>query len=288
VATLVNAVRKRLQSDHAERWREHSSSKEPTEFFHYTSAQGLKGILESKSFFASDVLSLNDYSEVVHGRDMFFDLLKAKSTALAENLLQALQTGNGLLGLGEKWFVYVFCLCAKKDVLSQWRGYSGGTGGFAIGLDAKKLEERIQQADFAVLKMLYNRKDQQRILSETLSSFERVCEEYPPQSKTDVTDVLEEMALILLQTILYFKHPAFHEEEEWRIVKIEPSDPAAFRLRGSEIVPYITVHFEPDLLKTILHGPGLSTPINDTSIRRLADQFGYDHVTIEKSDIPLR
>jgi hypothetical protein len=24
------------------------------------------------------------------------------------------------------------CFCAKGDLLSQWRGYAGGTGGFAL------------------------------------------------------------------------------------------------------------------------------------------------------------
>ncbi|QBJ94655.1 DUF2971 domain-containing protein [Rhodococcus sp. ABRD24] len=28
---------------------------------------------------------------------------------------------------------FAICLCEKGDLVSQWRGYAGGTGGFAIG-----------------------------------------------------------------------------------------------------------------------------------------------------------
>ena len=34
------------------------------------------------------------------------------------------------------------CFCEKGDLLSQWRGYAGGTGGFAIGIDRDGLKNR--------------------------------------------------------------------------------------------------------------------------------------------------
>src|ERR1035437_2533991 len=96
----VKEAEERLQSSHDERWRAHNQSNEPPEFFYYCSAQGLKGILESRLFFASDVLSLSDYSEVVHGRDMACELLKKRSSPLAEHLPDAVEQSGRLGGRG--------------------------------------------------------------------------------------------------------------------------------------------------------------------------------------------
>ena len=283
----VKEAEERLQSSHDARWRAHNHSNEPPEFFHYCSAQGLKGILESRLFFASDVLSLSDYSEIFHGRDMACELLKKRSSPLAEYLHDAFQRGRRLGGLGETWFGHVVCLCGSKDVLSQWRGYSG-TGGFAIGLDPAKLEQRVKQSDFAILKMVYDREEQHRVLAEVIENFEEVFREFAPKSVDEFNPVILKMALILFNTFFYFKHPAFHQENEWRILKINPQEKVQFWLRGADLVPYVPLKFEPDLVKTILHGPGLTSGINDSSIRRLADTLGFAHVNVEKSDIPLR
>ena len=246
----LKEAEERLQSSHDERWHAHNHSNEPPEFFHYCSAQGLKGILESRLFFASDVLSLSDYSEVVHGRDMACELLKKRSSPLAEHLHDAFQQGRRLGGLGETWFVHVVCLCGSKDVLSQWRGYSG-TGGFAIGLDPAKLEQRVKQSDFAILKMVYDREEQQRVLAEAIENFEEVFRELAPDSLNEVNAVITKMAQILFNTLIYFKHPAFHQENEWRILKIDPQEKVKFWLRGADLVPYVPLKFEPNLVKTI-------------------------------------
>lgn len=179
----VEEAERRLQSAHNERWREHRNVPDPPEFFHYCSAQGLKGILKDRFFRASDILSLTDYSEVVHGREMACELLRESSTPLAECLLEPLQQ---VVGLGKKWFVHVVCLCASRDVLSQWRGYSG-VGGFAIGLDPEKLEQRVKQLHFGVLRMLYDRGQQRKILKESIENFEAVFSEFGPNSTIDAS-----------------------------------------------------------------------------------------------------
>ncbi|MDP5226147.1 MULTISPECIES: hypothetical protein [Arthrobacter] len=35
---------------------------------------------------------------------------------------------------------YVACFCGDVDLLSQWRGYGGGIGGFSIGFARERLE----------------------------------------------------------------------------------------------------------------------------------------------------
>lgn len=287
----LESAEKQLQQQDAELWQAYDGADPPSELFHYCSAPGLFGILSSKVFFASDVLSLNDSSEIVHGRDMACELLKRDSTPLALALWDGFQLGRGLAGLGETWFAHVVCFCQTRDVLSQWRGYSG-KGGFAIGLDFAKMRERAERSEFALLRMLYDRDEQHKILSRTLENFKEVFGQYGPESPKEANAVLPKMAMILLGSMVRFKHPAFHEENEWRILMIEPMESAVtktcFLVREADVVPYTVLKFDPKLVTTVLHGPGLSSGINDISIPRFVNFLEFAHTKVEKSEIPLR
>jgi len=50
--------------------------KEPDIIFHYTSLEGLLGIIKSKSIWATNVFYLNDASELNYSRKLFIDQLR--------------------------------------------------------------------------------------------------------------------------------------------------------------------------------------------------------------------
>jgi hypothetical protein len=43
---------------------------------HYTTAEGLKGIIENQEIWASDIFSLNDAKEIYHGRDLLLHCVR--------------------------------------------------------------------------------------------------------------------------------------------------------------------------------------------------------------------
>ncbi len=49
--------------------------KKQTYLYHYTSAEGLKGILEDRRIWASDIFYLNDWTELFLGRDAMIEHL---------------------------------------------------------------------------------------------------------------------------------------------------------------------------------------------------------------------
>jgi hypothetical protein len=122
---IVERMTKRLWSRNLPEW---------SILYHYTSAAGLHGILNSQLLHASSIQFMNDANELRYAADLVTRVLTEMKDSLEDKsnsvlYEQLLHTFNLLGG---------FQICAvafseDRDDLSQWRGYGGGTGGFALG-----------------------------------------------------------------------------------------------------------------------------------------------------------
>lgn len=130
--------------------------------YHYTSAAGLAGIVDGRrdanvsrrlTFFASDVLGMNDLTELAFG----LDIVRRHVVRLADGGGPQSQFFQKWLPVLEKYLAAPTleslqqapraCVCATSfttsdDLLSQWVTYGSG-GGFAIGLEAQTLRSGI-------------------------------------------------------------------------------------------------------------------------------------------------
>jgi len=131
--------------------------------WHYTTAEGLKGILLSQQLWATNILYLNDKEEYTG----FFDrkLHKLIFEGLNNGIEELNKTAQGKQHLNVKggasyilntlydvlykairtatlkWSAYVTSFCIPtldNGLLSQWRGY-GTDGGYAVEFDTKEL-----------------------------------------------------------------------------------------------------------------------------------------------------
>ena len=134
--------------------------------YHYTTWEGLKGILKAQSLWATNYKFLNDYSEIVLFRDklvslIFPTVLEGYKQLITHkpSLKGKIQKDGGLKrivqhdaevlidsqyrALGSEIYILSFCgepekrSIADNGLLSQWRGYAGGTGGFSVGFDSR-------------------------------------------------------------------------------------------------------------------------------------------------------
>jgi hypothetical protein len=159
-------------------------SKQYKELFHYTTAEGLEGIIRSQTLRATHYRYLNDTDEfsiffkgrlselireeanlyianVARVQDVTEEVVsKTEATArVAEvELLNAYSTASKAL---YEPYLLSFCGVNTEDdftnengLLSQWRGY-GQDGGYAIVFDTKQLEERFK-AECANYLYLFN------------------------------------------------------------------------------------------------------------------------------------
>jgi len=228
------------------------------ELIHYTNASGLKGIVESQCLWASHARFLNDAKEI----DYFFEAectalitgaisdglragtLRHEGQPVGSRLQAALEdAGRAAAELTTAVRTttlafnqpYVLSLCGTSDprvmrdgLLSQWRAY-GRDGGYALGLDAKRLEDRLEAEAAAfhyqhmqIGNVYYHGEDgtsdtpepEIREAQESLRvGVVRFYEDPRPET-------LEDFYIAVTTLCCLYKHWGFHEEHEVRVVAI--------------------------------------------------------------------
>ena len=107
---------------------------------HYTSAEGLKGIIESNELWATSAYYLNDSAEMFYGYHVLKELLDdwlSKNPRPDDSITLALarQLRTSFEDLFQKRLlrpIYLTCFCEEDNLLSQWRAY-GQSGGYSVG-----------------------------------------------------------------------------------------------------------------------------------------------------------
>ena len=214
-----------------------------TRLHHYTTAEGLKGIVESNSLWATSAYYLNDSSEVEYGcgvmRSVLSPWVKANENNKSDSAiaLRALDSwfSNPQSQTNRMATTYVACFCERDNLLSQWRAY-GQKGGYSIGFPFRnQLGLRPQNPAFSseVLKVIYDERVQVRVLNDLLKQIipmfgnQEVVAGLKAEKDADaslgkfVHRLIELVSLVyevLLEMIVTFKNRAFEEEKEWRIV----------------------------------------------------------------------
>jgi hypothetical protein len=132
--------------------------------FHYTSLEGLLGIVKDNSIWATNILYLNDASELNYAKDLFRSQLLNFQKKLGNAFMPEYRFFQQLIENFDHFIVgYDFFVCSfseEDDLLSQWRGYCPGGIGFSLGFEFSKLEECAKQQGFTIMQCCYN-KDKQ-------------------------------------------------------------------------------------------------------------------------------
>lgn len=139
--------------------------------FHYTSADGLIGILNSGEIWSTAYYCLNDESELAAGKEILTaEFRRATHTMILDNdpLVEIFRSRgvdieeyartfvNWVLGhTFHELCAYITCFCRPTGaedfvhgLLSQWRAY-GGDGGYALQFSRKKLLAAVDSANNA-------------------------------------------------------------------------------------------------------------------------------------------
>lgn len=210
-------------------------SKLPPTLFHYTNAHGLLGIITDRFIRATSVHYLNDSTEFDYGVKLIRRELKKRcqeSTCAKERgALHEISTDI-------PYFpgVCVASLTGDGDLLSQWRSYAGGSGGFAIGFRPKCLRELAREDQrFYLAKCLYSPKDQLKAIKALIDEFCRHIAAL--QQFTSFEAGGSRAEVVRLATLL--KHESFQEEREWRLLSTpQMVNSLEYRAGVSTIIPY--------------------------------------------------
>lgn len=130
-----------------------------TRLWHYTSAQGLVGMMTNREVWATESTGLNDVSEITEGFAYIRDWLASRAESVAPFLLRLAQAGGEAFTGAQRMFI--LCASMEGDDAGQWRLYGGPRAGYAVELDsAVPLGVVSRAADPAVRGSLFRRMGQ--------------------------------------------------------------------------------------------------------------------------------
>ncbi len=273
----------------------------PDILYHYTTQNGLLGIINAKEIWASHTQYLNDFREFGHAIDIVKEELSPmKQGTLDDDQAELLREMEEALMKGiEGINVCVCSFSADGDVLSQWRAYGGGASGFSIGFSGAFLRAVSDRLNFWLVPVLYN-EDEQRVLVRTL--LQDVLAENLQRAKTtpDGFDELRHvpggnLVAYLNRYAPILKHSSFSEEREWRII----SQPLmcsnvrfGYREGASMLVPYFRIPLcseqQPFRIEEIIVGPTPHPEESWASVRGLLVRHDLNEATVHTSDVPYR
>ena len=266
-----------------------TSQKPPHRIYHYTNDVGLKGILESGKLWLTEISSLNDPSELNHGFGVAVEELnKAVANEPAESQkfahdLELIAVKNTIHRSAD-FFICSFSLCG--DDLGQWRAYADNGRGFALGFDAAALETGTALDSFP---LTYDDVRLAEIDREIISKMIHLTK--LPKCKDDLSIAL---MTYVTNAAIYFKHPAYKGENEYRFLEtfsIDERPQVCMRPRRNTLIRYREFDWRNvalDALKEIVVGPA-----DQGNARHFADKCLHhwnpnSNVAIVPSAIPYK
>lgn len=283
----------------------------PETLYHYTSAEGLTGILQTGELWATNVLYLNDAAEFVDPIDTLKTVLEEECKDLPD-LLGFLIRSLIPAYLEESPIDYfAVCFCEDGDLLSQWRAYGTRGTGYSVGFATAALVELTSSPASVLQKIEYDARGKAEVISARVSVVKRVLE--PIASKLAfgnsedlriVGDFFSKIAVLFTPKLAFMKHPTFAEEREWRLVIQQPRSihgsrppgclPVRFRVADGKISPYVSLVWNQRQSDTrgavaeIRHGPISEPALAQRVLADLLAECGLRGVTVSGSGIPLR
>ncbi len=224
--------------------------------YHYTNFEGLLGIVNSRSLWASDVRYMNDSAELKHAADLIRIEVTRRIAAghrRPDLLNQFLDWVTYRITNGHMLFGVSFR--SNGNLLSQWRGYSRLGKGVSIGFDPEYIQRCAARQEFMIGKCIYDRASQARLIAEVIDQVEILALDHEEQNGVDTKEeswhqLFRQIESDLLRLAAIIKHPSFEEEEEWRVVSPVITDyvnaPVQFREGMSMLVPYICFNLTTD------------------------------------------
>lgn len=277
--------------------------------YHYTSLEGLIGIVQEDCLWLTDYSYLNDPKELAYGSNLIEtaikELIPHASCDVSKDILVSWQENIlDWIELRESSKLRV-CLASFSnlgDDLSQWRAY----GMISIGFCPKELKDHSKGA--VLNEVIYDRSKQLKLAKLYLHHILSSClEGLKHSNEPGVLSSMYKDIEILVELMAFVKHSSYASESEVRLMYAEDINMASFfpdgkkskkfRVSGGRIVPYMhsTELASYNLykarlksaIKEVVIGPSID-PLVYRGIRELLSEHNLSDVHVKKSTIPYR
>jgi len=231
--------------------REHQSTEDqatPELLYHYSTLDGLLGILDKKELWATGIPFLNDTSEYQAGLKAVFDLMNPELVATQDESVVD-KYAPLIRQSAEFIFTASFSEEPTGDDLSQWRAYGGEHSGVSLGFSPQYLRKIGRH-------FLKDKKDSEWVganedpLIKCKYYKDRKFFEDDAEIKMKIAEIVAEKeesrkVLSFARYAATLKHEKFVAEKEWRILLVQAGgnvpDTVKFRRVKSLVVPYVCI-----------------------------------------------
>ena len=285
--------------------------KEPNHIIHYTSMEGLMGILQSGEMWFTESKFLNDDSEGTYIYEIIDKCDKAKYEKKFQDVLNRLILGkelqpkdlkvrNIINDLETRQFICSFSL--EADSLPLWNYYTKNklSVGYNIEISFKKLARIfLKNKKFHIIyaPVLYDYETQIKTMQSFLDSLNLIWIEAENDIKGALIYRLKQYIEILK---CVFKHSAFSNEAEGRFILImnkgqyekcltQKNGEVKIRVLNGLFVPYIALSIGSfNKIESISISPTLRDEKALESLEIIKQKFRLKNCKIKKSRIPLK
>jgi hypothetical protein len=288
----------------------------PDLLYHYTSAEGLFGIVQSREIWATNVLYLNDASELSHAVEILADELHSAPLRLRDYA--------ATFSMGIPWYSkdikldhFVVSFCEDRDLLSQWRGYGAPGPGYSVGFYASALQSAAERGannlrGACTLRKARYSLDQKKeiirariaVLNEILEPIADGLEPTLDEDFRSLNRLWYQIAASFHPTLSLMKHVAFEGEKEWRLVRtlwqppVQTVDwPVQFRVVRGKLAPYLSIPWvlpntppRPEVrgIREVCCGPSADPELTEKVVRDLLMAQKCWGAQVFRSQAPLR
>ncbi|MBN8908087.1 MAG: DUF2971 domain-containing protein [Rhodospirillales bacterium] len=280
--------------------------------WHYTTGQGAIDIIKSGELWVTQISCLNDSTELTYASDVLSyvgrQLLNNSglSSELFRKIYERLITTMTVRDVRTvESPTYIGSFSEDGDDLSQWRAYGNGEGGIAIGFNVSDLKLP-PETNCLLTKVEYDEQRQMAVAQRIWEATVDFADRHGGRRSALVYEAwlrtfLDHWAEQLIYIAPMFKHPSFHHEKEWRIVKkLDPDDMTDILVqqKNSMIRRHFALRFGPHVgdgkprlpICAIRLGPTRHRRTSEAGIRAHLHAQGYDlnAITVDSSYAPLR
>ncbi|PMK84188.1 hypothetical protein BCT90_01495 [Vibrio lentus] len=269
------------------------------ERFHYTSINGLLGILENNTLRMCSYRTMNDPGEL---KWFVGTILESINRDKGSTETEFLNTVRSVLE-NEPTNAYMACFSSDKDLLSQWRAYADDGQGVAIGFNLSQstftnnrpYTEPTTNTDqstgyFDVEYEVETPQDICKDFVELFKDFSKHVEEAPytliPWARL--------FAFNLMQRSVSLKHSAYKEEKECRLLSLAPMgldkesfgsiSNVKFKASSDKLTSYLDYKFPKNIITEIVLGP--RSNIDQSELTLFLHKYGYENIIITQSSTP--
>ena len=235
--------------------------------YHYTSPEGLLGILDNQNVRFTDIKYMNDRSEGVYFIKKLIEYIEKNKGVFpyAEMIVNALLEDNdyneikrlsvtnvkfktNLRGKTKSARAFLFCTCTDPDLLNMWNYYvkNGSYQGYSVGINVSsfltELGTILPSNQFVSIyygKVLYSPKEQEDEIENLLQTIESFTNDQLSFDDKNITPNFLNLAQDYLKEYIdlygvFYKHPKFSNEQEYRFVVEFDNN---FKLNQSNLIP---------------------------------------------------